>query len=223
MRTFLLTLTVLLAGSCAWAGTLLSTNSVPNASGVQIVTFPTGPFAQTHSAAAGFTTPNGASYTLDNIVVHLGSDGNPTLPLSALLYVDLGGNPGGAPVADLSASVALPNSSNLSFTLTPQAPYVLNPSTTYWLVLNVVVPGESRNVIWAATSDANPYSGIFTYAGARSTNATGLPATPVTTSLLFTVDGTLVDTGNNVPEPATSLLLALALPVIAWRRARVQP
>lgn len=218
MRTLLLIITAFLVCGHVGATTLLSTSATSNASGSQIVTFPSGPSAQTHSAAAGFTTPAGTAYTLDDIIVQLASDGNPTLLLSALLYQDSGGNPAGAPVADLSKSVALPNSSGLSFTLTPSSSFTMSPSTTYWLVLNVVVPGEPRNVVWNANSAANPYTGVLTYAGSRVIHTAGLPDTPISSSLLFTVDGTAVDPGNGVPEPGTILLSALGLLGVCWRR-----
>lgn len=217
MRTSLVIFAALLVSANAWAATLLSSGGVSNGPSAQISTFPGSPSAQTHSAAAGFTVPAGLSYSLDDIVVRLASDGNPTLTLSALLYLDSGGNPGGSPVADLSTSAPLPNSSGLFITLTPSVPFTLNPSTTYWLVLNVVVPGEPHNVVWTGTNSANSYSGALTYAGSRFINTTGLPNTVVAGDLLFTVNGTaLADTGT--PEPATITVSALTLVGLFWRR-----
>ena len=203
---------LLAASGPGWAGPLLFTGTPPTlGSGVTL-----GQTSNiftccgvTRSAAVGFTVPSGTAYSLDNIQVFLVSDGNSPSPLSALLYQDAGGNPGGSPVADLSRSITIFNAQPLVFTLTPSAAFTLIPSTTYWLVLNAI-PADDRNISWMGTSDANPYSGVLSYAGSKVSNSAALPSAPATSNLIFAVDGTAL-TGSGVPEPGTLVLLGAGL------------
>ncbi len=157
------------------------------------------------------------------MLVMLNSDlGNGESPLSAMLYLDSSGNPGGSAVADLSTDICISScTGDHIYTLTPTAPYALTPSTTYWLVLNAV-PADDHNISWVGTLDSNPYSGIFSYVGSRTGNG-GLPTDNVTTQLFLAVDGTaLTDEGSGpseVPEPRTlsAMLMGLFL-LVGWVR-----
>jgi hypothetical protein len=180
------------------------------------------------TAAVGFSVPTGTSYQLDDMLVMLVSDGNSASSLSALLYLDSSGNPGGSSVADLSTTICpCDNGTDYVYTLTPSTSYVLTPDTTYWLVLNAV-PASNHNIGWVGTNDANPYSGIFSYAGSRSGNG-GLPTEDIAPrKLFFAVDGTAIedeDMGSGlseVPEPRalSAMLIGLFLLVGGLRRVR---
>jgi hypothetical protein len=172
-------------------------------------------------AAVGFSVAAGTSYTLDDISVVLRSDGNAASPLTALLYQDVGGNPGGAPVADLSRVICpCGNGEEFSYTLTPSSAFTLNPSTTYWLVLSAV-PANSRNIQWKATQDANPYSGVLTYAGSRQGSGVSIPTDPTIQKLIFAVDGSAQNSAAATPEPQSAMLIGfgiIAISGIATRR-----
>jgi len=201
----------LLATSTTWASNLLFTGTPPTLGdgvGPGQVTNIFTCCGLTRSGAVGFSVAAGTAYSLDDIQVLLISDGNGPSPLSAFLYADVAGNPGGAPLADLSRSITVPAALVPPITLTPSSPFTLNPSTTYWLVLNVI-PANSRNISWQGTSDANPYSGVLSYVGSKFSDTAALPAATTSSNLIFSVDGTALEASS--PEPGTILLLALGL------------
>ena len=169
---------------------------------------------------AGFTMPAGASYDLTSARVGLGTIGNRSISGNniniQLFGSDGAGNPVGPALvtfthpADFSGS----NIVEMDLTVTPLASFVLQPSTTYWLVLGDSVDNGALG--WAFSA-AVP-TGIATSTGIRQQQNVDPPQIGVGGTTIYQIDATQVTSA--VPEPSTVGVSALGLFALLYLKRR---
>jgi len=169
------------------------------------------------SKAVGFTLPGGNGYQFDNAVVRL-DIGNVTRTLGAGIYGSTAGTPSGSALTTLTIP-AFTATGIQNYTLSPGTPLVLQPLTTYFLVVYGTSPGSSTSYIdWMANSPSAAPTGVATFAGAYGDNSGAVTVPPTTASSTansFAINATAV------PEPGTVSLLLLSVlgaGVMRWRR-----
>lgn len=174
--------------------------------------------AQNVSHAAGFKTPEGLFYKLDNIRVRLGGVNG----FAALDATD-------DPLIRLFSGAVAPTTELATFTkpiaglgrrnyrVTSTTNVILNPSTVYWIVLqNLNYPSDAL-FGWMGRSDE--YTGSAQYFGA-TVGVDTFPTSPVTRNLGFEVNGTSVM--GTVSSPSTLTLLLLGLTGFRWLRRNIR-
>lgn len=160
-----------------------------------------------NSKAAGFTMP-GSAYNLDFVTLRLEFFTTTSAPI-VHIYDDVGGNP-----------------TNILHTLIPPAPvvgidnfvfasggFVLNASTTYWMVIWNDTP-FANSFRWLASVPSVTPTGIATSAGYRFSNGPPPPTGNSTTLNSYSVNATLV------PEPASIVALGIGGVLLLLRRRK---
>ena len=173
------------------------------------------------TAEVGFTMPSGPAYALDSVTMRLATE-SPT-PSQVALFADASGAPVGPALVTFN-SVIIPATFGTDVTVTPTTPFVLRPSTTYWLGLTSTLtngdyldwsadlPGVAPTGI--ATQVVNTAFGPGTFLSGD--NYPGTNGGTGTENVIYQVDGQVV------PEPSAVVLLGtgLAALTIAGRRTR---
>jgi hypothetical protein len=165
----------------------------------------------TNNVGVGFTMNSGTDYTLDsaNVTVILPA-GN---VFSAQLFGTSGGNPVGPSLLDfLFPPGFVGGPAEQTINLTPNVPFTLTASTTYWLVLVGGFEWRTTNGVPAGLS--------ATDAGTRF-DSLHPPQTIVGPEHpLFEIDGTAISGTAGAPEPGTIGLVCLSLLGLFWVRRR---
>jgi hypothetical protein len=152
------------------------------------------------SATVQFSAVGIAQFSTSHITADLyGGTGGPT------------GTPSGSPLVSLTLPAGTVSGSATDVTMTPAAPFTLEVSTSYWLVLHTdSTVGGNLGV----NSAANPATGLFaTYAGMTQDGSLP-PQSRQFGNMFFEIDG------NVVPEPGAACALALGSPLLALRPRR---
>ena len=165
-----------------------------------------------NAKAFGFAMPSGESYMLQGVTVYLDSrDANSTVDMR--LYGDVGGDPGGAVLGELTGDVAFVGQQSVTFT--PTSTFLLDPLTTYWVVLSGLSP-TLNGVVWQQSNPDMLPAGLATAVGYTfSSSGINPPTANSSVYNLITVEGSVV-----TPEPGTLGLLAAALAAGYWYRRR---
>jgi hypothetical protein len=156
----------------------------------------------------GFTMPSGADYFLDDATLRLETFGSNVRPIVEV-WSDSNGVPGTMLTRLDNPSFNASGVSNYAFT--PGGQFVLQASTTYW----IVAYGESgaSRYDWKGSSPGQQPTGLATHAGA--TFGTSGPPPTGSSSILnsYAINGTLV------PAPGAMALLGLwGLAAVGRRR-----
>jgi hypothetical protein len=159
------------------------------------------------AVAAGFTLPGGAAYSLTSATVRISADDTVTA-FSAQLFGDGGAGPVAPALVTFTAPIIAAGPAD--YVLTPNAPFVLQPATTYWLVVRGEVPSGTFDLAWRASNPGVVPTGIATSAGYRQDNGDPptLPTAGPDLQPTFQVDGEPV--APPIPTLAHWGLLALA-------------
>ncbi len=155
------------------------------------------------SKAVGFTMPSGVSYSLDSVVMRLFS----TDP-SNQIGVVLEGSSGGLPTGVVLDTFAVPTLTDYvqPVTLTPISPYLLEPSTTYFIVAYGI--SGSGDVAWLGNSPPIIPTGVATFAGYYADNSGAASLAPTGSA---TVLNSFAVNASAVPEPASLTMGAIAV------------
>jgi PEP-CTERM motif len=169
---------------------------------------------------AGFTMPAGASYDLTSATVGLGTVGIRSISGVNINIQLFGSDSGGNPVGPALVTFTHPadfggvSITEMDLTVTPLASFVLQPSTTYWLVLGDSV---DNGALAFAFSAAVP-TGIASSAGTRQQQNVDPPQTVFPGTAVYQIDATQVTSA--VPEPSTVGLSALGLFALLYLKRR---
>ncbi|HOX38335.1 MAG TPA: PEP-CTERM sorting domain-containing protein [Candidatus Brocadiia bacterium] len=157
--------------------------------------------------AAGFTMPAGSPYSLDSVTMRWDVQDTTAL-ITVQLFGDIGGNPGGAPLADfLVPALSLGVSDQV---LVPTSSFTLMPSTTYWIA--AIGTATYSTVNWIGSDPSVLPTGPATSAGYRF-DGTGIfpPTGPSAIYNTYEVSGT------PVPEPGSIALVGFGIIALAIR------
>jgi hypothetical protein len=138
------------------------------------------------------------------------SNTTPASVLSGGIFSDVAGNPGVqlAPFAPVPVPASTPAS---QISITTAAPFTLNPSTTYWFVLDG--PPTTNSLLWQSLNpNVAPTPNGVSFVGYRFSSNGG---TTWASSTIF--NGMRIE-ANVVPEPASLGLLAGAGALLLRRR-----
>ncbi len=162
------------------------------------------------SKAIGFTMAGADAYLLGSVVLRLAVS-DTTETIGAALFGESAGAPTGTALVNFTIPAFSVGTQN--YTLLPDADFVLQPLTTYFLVAYGTSQGSSTSYIdWLAGFPAVVPTGLATYAGAfaDNTGAAAVPPSQASSTInSFAVNATAVNT-NAVPEPGSLSLLVLA-------------
>jgi len=200
---------VALLGVTSWAGSAHAAVIVSNLNGNDgTATTLVGNLDR--SKAIGFTMPGTGVYQLDSVVLRL-DVGDTTRTMAAGIYGSAAGTPSGPALVTFTVP-PFTITGIQNYTLSPTAAFLLQPSTTYFLVAYGNSPGSSSSYIdWMGSSPSSTPTGLATYAGAFSDNSGAVTVPPTGTSSVinsFSINATEV---AGVPEPSTILLLSAGL------------
>ena len=170
------------------------------------------------SKALGFTLPAAGQYQLDSVVLRL-DVGDATRTIAAGIYGSAAGVPSGSALVTFTIPVFTTGIQN--YTLLPDATFLLQPLTTYFLVAYGTSPGSSSSYIdWLGNFSPVTPTGLATFAGAFADNSGAVTVPPTVASSVinsFAINAT----DASVPEPSTLSMMALfALSAGAVRRRR---
>jgi hypothetical protein len=118
-----------------------------------------------YAVAAGFTMPAGPGYSLTSATVRIDADG-PVTAFSAQLFGDGGAGPVAPALLTFTAPPIVLGTHD--YTLVPNIPFVLQPSTTYWLVVRGDVPTVDQfGLSWIGSAPGIIATGVATSNGYR--------------------------------------------------------
>lgn len=169
----------------------------------------------TGSAAATSFTTSGSSLTIDSATLLVSNAGSGSSIFNLAIFTDNAGAPG-TQLTSFTPSSGLVTGEN-TFSA-PAGGYLLEASTTYWLVGQLqAVPMSSNNVTLADTADLSEASGAGWTIGTKltQTNAGAMHTTwnsDTTRALQFSL--------NAVPEPASAALVMLSGGLLLRRQRR---
>jgi hypothetical protein len=165
------------------------------------------------SKAAGFTMPAGTDYELDAVLLRLNFFNLASDPLVEL-YSDLAGSPDTLLMTFVNPALAVGLG---TFTFVPSVPFILDPATTYWIVVsNAAVVANSFQ--WMANLPSIVPTGLATTAGYLFSTGPPPPTESSTFFNSYEVQGTAVA----VPAPGASVLVSAGLIVaLRWRAAAI--
>lgn len=216
MRRMLTVVSATLFGVSAWGGVII-TNITGNLNGISSI-------SGVAAGAVGFTMDAGTNYNLTGVSFALFNGENSALPGSGLnigLFGDGGNKPVGSALTTFSLSGNIVVGDGV-YSVTPNSPFQLNASTTYWLIWN---DPSASSLNLRGTLNSNPSGPAATDAGESGGSMTS--ATQVgsfspssgQTILRYEVDGDPVTT-SATPEPATFCLVGGALALAGMLRRR---
>jgi len=215
MRLSFLLFSVIM-GTTAWGATLIG-NIGAFANGSNNV------FGAT-ATTVGFSVNAGTNYDLTAALFTLNNTNTFTIPASNLnvgLFADGGGKPAGNALVTFTVGGNI-GIGDATYTATPNSPFQLDASTTYWLILND--PSDSL-LFWQSTA-TTPTGGGASFAGSSQGNMTSPTQVGsfgpgnINAPLLFEIDGTPSVTGQT-PEPGTLLLTACGVCGLMFLRRRL--
>lgn len=194
-----------LAAGSSSADLLVGNLSQGNAGGASGIS------SDTELLANAFTTPSTIPANvavLESIELRLGSSsGSQTATIS--LWTDSAGSPGtplGGPGFN-SQSVSGPEA---TYSFTPTATFLFDPSTTYWVVLQIDSVEEGE-IDWGYTfpgQDPGSVAGASINGDAYSSNS-GASWSPASGPYLFAVNGTAIPEPSSVTLTLTGMVLAV--------------
>ncbi len=210
--------------SCALAAVLLGAGGAASAE-VIIGNLPNSPSdtglgtiitgAETRSKAVGFSTPAGTPYELLSatfVMTFEGDSAEPGATPQVALWSDAGGNPG-AQLAVLTNPGSLGTKD--FYTFTAAAPIALDPSTTYWMLVN----GAPTNTdpatdafYWNSVSPSVTPAGVAGFDGYRFSSTATPPTGSSSVFNNFEIEARLV------PAPASLAMLGFIGAAGARRR-----
>jgi len=195
----------MLMGAHAWAGTIIGNLGSAETGAYSVCC--------SNNVGAGFTINAGIDYTLDlaKATVTIGTGA----VFSAQLFGTSGGNPvGPALLTFLLDPGFVGGPAEQTINLTPNIPFTLKASTTYWLVLRGGFDWRNTNGV--------PTGPSATDAGTRFDSLQPPQTVVGPEHPLFEIDGTAIGQQAGVPEPTTIGLAGLGLLCLLWGRRRLR-